>query len=228
MSEQVRSVNSRPYQMRRRAELVDQTRERITEAAVRLHTTIGPGSTSISNVAEEAGVSRLTVYRHFPNLEHLFDACRRHWIGLHPPPNPTAWLAIPDLEARAWLGLGELYAWFGENANDLFPINRDAMAMPKETQLARAQESAALAAALVEGHVPGGRAGVVLRALAGHVTSYWTWRSLVVEQGLREHEAVEVAVRLLCATAPRLPGQGRITRSRPVGSANTASEPVTD
>jgi len=205
-------VNSRPYRMLRRAKLVDQTRERITEAAVRLHTTIGPANTSISNVAEEAGVTRLTVYRHFPDMEHLFDACRSHWIGLHPPPNPTAWLTVPDLEARARLGLGELYAWYGENADDLFPINRDALAMPHETQLARAEESAALAAALVHGHVPGGRAGMVLRAVAGHVTSYWTWRSLVAEQGLRAHEAVELAVRLLCPTTPRAARQASVRR----------------
>ena len=43
-SEQMRSTKSRPYGMRRRAEQVDETRERIIEAAVRLHTTVGPGA----------------------------------------------------------------------------------------------------------------------------------------------------------------------------------------
>src|ERR1039457_6337227 len=58
----MRSTKSRPYRMRRRAELVDGTRQRITEATVRLHTTVGPAHTSIAAVAEEAGVTRLTVY----------------------------------------------------------------------------------------------------------------------------------------------------------------------
>ena len=202
LSEQVRSTKSRPYQMRRRAELVDQTRLRITEAAVRLHTTVGPSSTSVSTIAEEAGVTRLTVYRHFPDLEHLFDACRGHWNALHPPPNPAAWLAIPDLEDRARLGLGELYGWYGENADDLFPINRDARTMPQATQQARAQESAAIADALVDGHTAVGTEGRRLRAVAGHLVSYWTWRSLVVEQGLGKDEAVEVAVQFLSAAPP--------------------------
>jgi AcrR family transcriptional regulator len=43
--------------MRRRAELVEQTRQRIVDAAIHLHTTIGPANTTISGVAEEAGVT---------------------------------------------------------------------------------------------------------------------------------------------------------------------------
>src|SRR6185295_8878842 len=104
LSEQVRSTKSRPYQMRRRAELVDETRERIVEAAVRLHTTVGPAHTSISTVADAAGVTRLTVYRHFPDLEHLFVACTSHWLAAHPPPDPAAWGAIADLTERARRG----------------------------------------------------------------------------------------------------------------------------
>ena len=91
-SEQMRSTKTRPYQMNRRAEQVDQTRERITAAAVRLHTTVGPSNTSIAAVAEEAGVTRLTVYRHFADLDALFDACRGHWRAANPAPD--------DLESR--------------------------------------------------------------------------------------------------------------------------------
>jgi AcrR family transcriptional regulator len=83
--------------MGHRAELVEQTRQRITDAAVRLHTTVGPANTSISTVAAEAGVTRLTVYRHFSDLEALFAACRAHWFGQHRPPDISAWRAIPDL-----------------------------------------------------------------------------------------------------------------------------------
>src|SRR6266536_3439222 len=165
LSEQVRSTKSRqtksrPYRMRRRAELVDQTRQRIVEAAMNLHTTVGPANTSISTVAEEA-----------------------------------AWRAIPDLEARARRALGELYGWYRDNADDLYPINRDAMTMPAGAQEARRAESAALADALVEGHTEG-REGRELRAVAGHLVSYWTWRSLVVEQGLSNEASVDLAVRI--------------------------------
>ena len=214
LSEQVRSTKSRPYQMRRRAELVDETRQRITEAAIRLHTTVGPANTSISTVAEEAGVTRLTVYRHFPDLEHLFAACRGHWFVLHPPPDATAWLAIPDLGDRARRAFADLYGWYSQNADALYPINRDATAMPREAQKAQRAASAANAAAIVAAHAPDGPGGHTLRAVAGHLVGYWTWRSFVVEQGLTNDEAIALAVSILTKTtsATRPP---RSSRSQP-------------
>ncbi len=197
----MRSTKSRPYRMHRRAELVDQTRMRITEAAVRLHTTIGPSNTTISNVAEEAGVTRLTVYRHFPDLEQLFAACRGHWMALHPPPDPTAWLAIDDLEARARVAFVALYGWYRENADDLFPINRDELSMPAGDPARPSAERSGLADALVAGHADDGPRGRALRAVAGHLTGYWTWRSLEIDQGLAPDEALDLAVRLLVAAA---------------------------
>jgi AcrR family transcriptional regulator len=187
--------------MRRRAELVDETRERIVEAAVRLHTTVGPANTSISTVADAAGVTRLTVYRHFPDLEHLFVACTSHWIAAHPPPDASAWRAIPDLRERGRHGLGELYGWYSRNGDDMFPINRDEAAIPREAQERRREMYASYAAALIEGHARRGRAGHALRAVAGHLVSFWTWRSLVVDEGLSSNEAVELAVRMLTTTA---------------------------
>ena len=67
--------------MRKRADDVAATRQRIVEAAVRLHGTIGPAATTISALAEEAGVTRLTVYRHFPDDLALFTACSAHWAA---------------------------------------------------------------------------------------------------------------------------------------------------
>lgn len=189
--------------MRRRAELVDETRQRIVEAAVRLHTTVGPANTSISTVAEAAGVTRLTVYRHFSDLEVLFDACRGHWMSQHRPPDFGAWRTIPGLEDRARRGLGELYDWYGRNGDDLFPINRDRTTMPARAQETERMQSAATAGALVDGHLPAGPRGRTLRAIAGHLVSYWTWRSLVVEQGLSTDDAVDLAVRFLVDAATK-------------------------
>jgi Bacterial regulatory proteins, tetR family. len=187
--------------MGRRAELVDQTRLRITEAAVRLHTTVGPSNTSVSTVAEEAGVTRLTVYRHFRDQDELFDACRRHWITANPPPDDAAWRAIPVLEDRARRAFSELYGWYREHGAELFPIYRDMATMPRSTQEQLRAESEARADALVDGIRVPAPARRALRAVAGHLISLMTWRSLVVEQGLGEDEAVEVAARLLCAAA---------------------------
>ena len=84
----------RPYRMRRRAEAQDDTRRRIAESAVALHGTVGPARTSISAVAEHAGVRRSTVYRHFPDEAALFDACTAHWAAANPAPDLAAWAAI--------------------------------------------------------------------------------------------------------------------------------------
>ena len=152
LHEQQRSTKSRPYHMRRRAELVDQTRLRITEAAVRLHTTVGPAHTSIAAIAEEAGVTRLTVYRHFADLDAVFVACMAHWSARNPRPDAAAWTVIPDLEGRARRAFGELYGWYRDHADELYPINRDAAAMPLSAQQARDAGNRRLADALVAGH----------------------------------------------------------------------------
>jgi AcrR family transcriptional regulator len=187
--------------MRRRAELVDQTRVRITEAAMRLHTTVGPSNTTISTVAEEAGVTRLTVYRHFRDQDELFDACRRHWYTLNPPPDAAAWASIPDLEGRARLAFSELYGWFRDRGAELYPIYRDMASMPQSAQDDARAQWAAVADSLVEGIDVPAAARRSMCAVAGHLTGLMTWRSLVEGQGLRHDEAIDVAVRLLLAAA---------------------------
>ena len=92
------SDQKRPYRMKRRAELEEETRRRITESAVALHEELGPAQTSISAIADRAGVRRSTVYRHFRDEEELFDACSSHWRSENPPPDVGAWAAIDDHE----------------------------------------------------------------------------------------------------------------------------------
>jgi AcrR family transcriptional regulator len=187
--------------MRRRAEQVDETRERITEATVRLHTTVGPAHTSIAAVAQEAGVTRLTVYRHFADLDALFVACRAHWVAQNPRPDPGAWLAIPDLEDRVRRAFGELYGWYRDHADELYPIYRDAGAMPLSAQRATAEGNRLLADSLLAGHAgidPDGD-GRLVHAVARHLVDFWTWRSLAIQQDLDDRAAVTTAVRLMMA-----------------------------
>jgi len=197
--------------MRRRAELVDQTRRRITEAAVRLHTTVGPSEASLSAVAEEAGVTRLTLYRHFPTRDELFTACMGHWRAQHPPPDPNSWRLVPALEGRARQALGELYGWYRENGDDLYPIYRDSAHTPASSQEARAANNARMVGALLTGMNRRGKARRRLRAAAGHVIGFWTWRSLVVEQGLTTELAVELAVDFLMTPPVSAAGDRLIT-----------------
>src|SRR6059058_2932130 len=107
------SDQKRPYPMKRRAELEEQTRRRITETTVALHEEVGPAQTSISAIAERAGVRRSTVYRHFPNDEALFTACSSHWRAANPPPDARAWAAREDPAERTERALHDLYAFYG-------------------------------------------------------------------------------------------------------------------
>ena len=197
----MRSMKVRPYRMHRRAEQVGLTRKRITEAAMLLHTTIGPANTSLAGVAAQAGVTRLTVYRHFPDLESLFVACSGHWMELYPPPEIDAWRVIPNLEERARTALRELYGWYREHGDDLFPIHRDIAAMPAAARETIRARDAAAAAALIGGDAPAGVDARRLRAVAGHLVSFWTWRSLTHDEGLQEADAIELAVGFLTGAA---------------------------
>lgn len=185
---------SRPYRMRKRAEHVNETRQRIVEATVRLHTTVGPANTTIAGIADEAGVTRVTVYRHFPDEEELYTACVGHWGMLHPPPDPQAWRAISGLVQRAEHALDELYRWYRGNGEDLFRFERDVGAMPPSQQEAMRASRETMTESLVVGSDVRGHARRRLRAVAGHVISYWTWRSLAIDQGLDHDDVVAVAL----------------------------------
>jgi AcrR family transcriptional regulator len=203
MSDQMRSTKSRPYRMQRRAEHVDQTRQRITDAAIRLHTTVGPASTSIASVAAAAGVTRLTVYRHFADLDALFQACRGDWRSRNPPPDMEASTAIPDLEPRARSAFQALYGWYRQHADELYPIYRDAATMPLATQRALEADDQRTGDALIEGYAAPGAEGRTLRAVGRHLVGFWTWRSLAVQQGLDDADVVDVAVRILLAISAK-------------------------
>jgi AcrR family transcriptional regulator len=122
--------SSRPYEKRRRAESEQETRRRITEATVELHRTLGPARTTVSAIAQRAGVQRATVYRHFPEDADLFAACSAHWVAAHPYPAPDAWVAIADPQQRTRAALGELYAYYRTVAPMLANVRRDAQLLP--------------------------------------------------------------------------------------------------
>lgn len=102
----------RPYRMNERAKSQEETRQRIIEATMHLHEALGPRATTISAIAEEAGVQRLTVYRHFPDETAVFQACTAHWLSLNPPPDPQGWDAIDDPLDRLKAALTAFYGYY--------------------------------------------------------------------------------------------------------------------
>src|SRR5690348_2757258 len=106
---------ARTYTLKKRAEQQAQTRQRIVNAAVELHGTVGPARTSLSMVAEKAGVQRHTLYAHFPDERSLLMACSGQHYEQHPPPDAASWRAIADRRDRLRTGLSEMYRWYADH-----------------------------------------------------------------------------------------------------------------
>ena len=117
---------TRTYTLKRRAEQQAETRLRIVEAAIDLHSTMGPAATTVSMVAEKAGVQRHTVYAHFPDDRSLYLACSGLALARSPLPNADSWRAIADPLARLRRGLREVYGWYAVNAALASCVLRDA------------------------------------------------------------------------------------------------------
>ena len=186
------SDQKRPYRMKKRAALEEQTRVRITESAVALHERLGPAHTSISAIAERAGVRRSTVYRHFPDEEALFTACSSHWRAANPPPDPRAWAAIEDPATRLETALRELYAFYGRTEGMYTSLFRDEALVPVVHKRLGDFYGylRAIQDVLMAGRGLRGRAAGRTRAAIGHTLAFPTWRSLTREQELADGDAV--------------------------------------
>src|SRR5262249_50120063 len=118
-------IMSRTYTLKRRAGQQAETRLRIVEAAVDLHAQFGPALTTLSMVAERAGVQRHTLYAHFPDERSLFMACSGLALERDPLPDAAPWRGIADRAERLRIGLTALYAWYERNANLVGCVLRD-------------------------------------------------------------------------------------------------------
>jgi AcrR family transcriptional regulator len=188
------SDQKRPYRKKRRAELEAETRLRITESAVELHGTIGPSRTSMSAVADRAGVRRSTLYRHFPDEASLFEACSAHWAADNPPPDLNRWSAIGDPDERLGTALEELYGYWRRTERMMANLLRDEATNESVRRPFRAFHDYMHAAldALMRGRLERGQARVRVRAAIGHALAFTTWRSLIREQGLGNGQAADL------------------------------------
>ena len=160
-------MKQRVYNQRRRAETKDSTRMRIVVAAVDLHRAIGPASTTISAVAERAGVQRHTVYRHFPNESALLVACSGHFLATNPPPDPSTWGSVRD-------GLADLYRYYKSNDQMIASVLRDSSVMPVGQRFKDLQTAAIAAIARLA-------VGRIDKAALRMATDFRTWQALRLE-----------------------------------------------
>ena len=144
-------------------------------------------------------LTRLTVYRHFPDEAALFGACSAHWLSRQQLPDPAAWSGIDDPAARLRAGLADLYRFYRAGAGMLTHIHRDLAALPEAHQQAL-RDGDTLARDVLT--APFDRASDQRRAAIGHAISFWTWRSLCLDQGLTDTEAAEAMTGMILAITP--------------------------
>lgn len=195
----------RKYELKKRARQMAETRRRIAAAAAELHGTIGPARTSLSAVAELAGVQRHTVYRHFPTEADLFGACSAHFFAEHPLPDAAPWREIRDPHERLEQALGELYAYY-EGTEQMFAnVLRDAelIAALRPTLVPMQEFLDEVADILAAGWAGSACRPHLLAAATRHALDFRTWRSLTAEDRITRSEAIELATGLVELAASR-------------------------
>jgi len=185
------STQKRRYELKARAESRQATRNRIAAAASALHEEVGVGKTTVADIARRAGVQRLTVYNHFPDLDALLPACSAHWLAEHPMPDLGPVLAFEDPAERLRTALGAFYGWYRANAPMQRRVYGERATVPElDAWMTRSADVAlaGLADALAAGfEQPGARALVAL------ALDFWTWQRLDRE-GLDDVAAAELMV----------------------------------
>jgi shikimate kinase len=196
---------------------MDLTRQRITRAAVELHGTIGPAATTMSAVADRAGVTRATLYRHFPNATELFAACSAEYLTAHPRPDPTRWAAQSDPTRRLAVALGEIYAYYRSTESMRANLLRDIAALPPAIAAGVAGLPDTMRDVLAGGWPD--EPGSLRWAALGHALAFETWRSLARE-GLDDRRAASLMASFVVG-ARRLDGADRIVLLGMMGAGKT-------
>ena len=199
------SAPRRRYEKRARATQEQETRQRIVEAALELHGSVGPARTTISAIAERAGVRRATVYRHFPDERSLFLGCSGLSRERNPLPDPALWAAIAEPAERLEAALDHIYGWYERAEPLLTALLRDIDAVPIVAELQAAGRLAYLADVedgLAAGWGVRGAAARRLRATIGLALDFAGWRTLHL-RGLGRADAVAVMSSAVRAAAAR-------------------------
>ena len=194
---------ARRYEQRKRAEQQEETRERIARAAMELHGIDGPARTSVSAIAERAGVQRNTVYRYFPDDQALLFACSGLFMVDNPLPDPAAWREITDPVERARQAFGEVYAYWEATEATTANVLRDAEVHDATRQAAIRsfqQPLHEIRDAIAAGW-PRGKQRERVLAAAELGIDFRTWQSLVRHSGLTSAAAASLMAEMVDAAA---------------------------
>ena len=196
------STQIRKYELKARAESQRETRDRIARVTAALHEEKGVARTTVAEIARRAGVTRLTVYNHFPDLSDLLPACAAHYESLHPTPDFDGALAQAEPEQRVRGTLARLYGWYRETEPMYGKLFSDRASVPEldrfmEENFDRLQVE--LADALATPFGARGRRAERTGALIRLALDFWTWRRLS-RQGLDDEAAADLMAAAVVAT----------------------------
>jgi AcrR family transcriptional regulator len=202
---------SRAYNSQTRQQLQVELKQRIVEAAAQLHAAKGGLGTSYADIAQAAGVSLPTVYKHFPQLDTLFQSCTAHVAQSSPALPVENILAAPDLASASQQlvdAMDQLHAYF-----EPWLVWRDhgRNQFLAELVAERRRQLTGLCAAILARHVPNGDAPD-RAAMWESLLHFELWHRLV-----RGHELPRAEVRrnlhqLLLAVVGPLPAAPPIER----------------
>jgi AcrR family transcriptional regulator len=197
-------TKNRKYELKARAESRERTRQRIAKAAAELHEQVGPARTTVAEIARRAGVSRLTVYKHFPDNAALYPACSAHYASEHPLPDLTAALAPEDPVDRVRSLLLTVYGDLYRERQDMMRnLHRDRRLDPALEEFMRANADVAiggLAHAITAGFELDDERGARVRSIARVALDFWTWDRLSRE-GMNDEAAAELMTEAIASVA---------------------------
>jgi AcrR family transcriptional regulator len=187
---------ARTYRLKRRAEAQAETRQRIVDAAIELHATIGPANTSVSMIAEKAGVQRHTFYAHFADDRAMAMACSGHALARDPLPDASPWRTIADPAERLHVGLSAIYAWYERNASLAACVMRDA----EDHDLTREIVGLRFGPSFGAYHeVLGAKLKAKQKAMLALALSFHSWRTLRQDARLKQKDVVAAMVEAIVA-----------------------------
>jgi AcrR family transcriptional regulator len=191
-------MKKRKYRKSRRAEQEEQTRDKIVDAAMALHEEIGPRATSISAIAERAGVQRLTVYRHFKDDVAIFQACSSRWFELNPPPDPALWQELAPALQRTEDALRNIYTYYAANARMLNRVYSDAADVPalQEVMVGFKSYLDQIGNDLLKAWQPESKKRNDVTVLINHALQFPTWESFSQEK-MKDKRIAEVMAKCI-------------------------------
>lgn len=191
-------MKKRKYTKTRRAEQQEETRDKIVEAAMALHEELGPRATSISAIAERAGVQRLTVYRHFEDDVAIFQACSSRWFELNPPPGPSLWQELAPAAQRTEEALVNIYTYYSNSAamlNRVYSDEADVPALQEVMQGFRLYLEG-ISNDLLKAWQPESKKRKDIKTLINHAVQFSTWKSFSQEQ-MKERKIAELMTKCI-------------------------------